>query len=152
MKINNIIKMKQLNPKRFSSLCLLLSCSAVSSFGQNGVIKANYTANSVQQVQTSNQKQSGVNSRAKQSVKGKVVDGKGEALIGVTVKIKGTKQATITNMDGEYMLDAHQGDVLEFSYVGFNTQEVKVNGAQINLTLVEDSHKLNEVVVTALGI
>ena len=152
MKINNIIKMKQLNPKRFSSLCLLLSCSAVSSFGQNGVIKANYSANSVQQVQTSNQKQSGVNSRAKQSVKGKVVDGKGEALIGVTVKIKGTKQATITNMDGEYMLDAHQGDVLEFSYVGFNTQEVKVNGAQINLTLVEDSHKLNEVVVTALGI
>ena len=88
----------------------------------------------------------------KQTVKGQVLDANGNPLIGVTVKVKGTNNAAVTDLDGNYSINAERGDMLEFSYVGFTTKEARANGSQLNQTLQEDSKELNEVVVTALGI
>ncbi|ERK40033.1 TonB-linked outer membrane protein, SusC/RagA family [Segatella baroniae F0067] len=85
-------------------------------------------------------------------VAGQVVDANGESLPGVSVRVKGTKNATVTDVDGNFTINTNRGDVLEFSYVGFATKEVKAADAGRRLTLTEDSKVLNEVVVTALGI
>lgn len=84
-------------------------------------------------------------------VKGTIVDAEG-GLIGASVKVKGTQVGTLTDMDGNFTIDAKKGDVLVISYVGYATQEVKVTGAPINVTLEDDNKILSEVVVTALGI
>lgn len=88
----------------------------------------------------------------KQTIKGQVQDVNGNPLIGVTVKVRGTNNAVITDLDGNYTISANRGDILECSYVGFTTKDARVNGNQLNLTLHENSKELNEVVVTALGI
>ena len=79
-------------------------------------------------------------------------DVNGNPLIGVTVKVRGTNNAVVTDLDGNYTISANRGDILECSYVGFTTKDARVNGNQLNLTLHENSKELNEVVVTALGI
>lgn len=88
------------------------------------------------------------------TVKGNVKDGIGEAIIGASVLIKGTTNGTITDLDGNYSLsNVPSNGALEFSYVGMKKQEIKVNGKSIiDVTLMEDSQTLNEVVVTALGL
>lgn len=86
-------------------------------------------------------------------VTGTVTDKSGEPLIGVSVIVKGTQFGTQTNIDGEYSINAKQGDVLKFSYIGYKSQEITVSGAsQIDVVLEDDSKTLDEVVVTALGI
>ena len=86
-------------------------------------------------------------------VTGTVTDKSGEPLIGVSVIVKGTQFGTQTNIDGEFSINAKQGDVLKFSYIGYKSQEVTVHGASsINVVLEDDSKTLDEVVVTALGI
>ncbi len=86
-------------------------------------------------------------------LKGVVKDAKGEPLIGVNVKVKGSASGTITDLDGNFSLQVKEGDVIEVSYVGYATQTIKVTGrGPINVTLQEDNRVLNEVVVTALGI
>ncbi|WP_300724564.1 SusC/RagA family TonB-linked outer membrane protein [uncultured Bacteroides sp.] len=73
-------------------------------------------------------------------------------IIGASIVEKGTTNGTITDLDGNFTLNVKPGAILEISYVGYKTQEVKVGKGPINITLVEDSKMLNEVVVTALGI
>lgn len=88
-----------------------------------------------------------------QKVTGTVTDVSGEPLIGVSVIVKGTQFGTQTNIDGEFSINAKQGDVLKFSYIGYKSQEITVAGAStINVVLEDDSKTLDEVVVTALGI
>ncbi len=89
---------------------------------------------------------------SKKEIKGRVVDIAGEPLPGVSVKVKGTNNATITDIDGNYSINANGNDVLEFSYVGFASKEVKAHSSNINVSLSEDSKELTEVVITALGI
>ena len=85
------------------------------------------------------------------SVKGTVVDATGESLIGATVKVVGTTNGSVTDMDGNFALNCKPGAMLEVSYVGYKTMTVKAaNGMKI--TLQEDGKVLNDVVVTALGI
>ena len=88
------------------------------------------------------------------NVSGKVVDNTGVPLVGVTVKIKGTNGGAVTNTEGRYTLVVpDERTVIVFSYMGFVTQEISVNGRQtIDVQLVENRNNLNEVVVTALGI
>ena len=86
-----------------------------------------------------------------QKVKGQVVDAKGEPLVGVTVKVKGTTQAAITDMNGNYTIDARRGDTLEFSYVGFTNKEIKANGGKGNVTLSESAETLDQVIVIGYG-
>ncbi len=86
-------------------------------------------------------------------IKGRVIDDKGEALPGVTVKLKGSQTAVSTDIDGNYKLSlADANGVLEFSYIGFTTQQVPINGrVTINVVLIANSSSLNEVVVVGYG-
>ncbi len=85
--------------------------------------------------------------------RGIVVDATGEPVIGATVVVKGKAGVgTVTDINGHFALkNAKKGDVLRVSSLGFNTVEVTYNGSPLNVTLVEDSKALDEVVVTALG-
>ncbi|MEZ7505350.1 SusC/RagA family TonB-linked outer membrane protein [Flavobacterium sp. Arc2] len=72
---------------------------------------------------------------------------------GVTVLIKGTTKSSITDLDGNYTINASSTDALVFSYIGFETKELKVTGSKLNLTLSEGAETLKEVTVTgAFGI
>ncbi|NGY37195.1 SusC/RagA family TonB-linked outer membrane protein [Flavobacterium sp. XN-5] len=72
---------------------------------------------------------------------------------GVTVLIKGTTKSGVTDLDGNYAIAASPSDVLVFSYIGFETKELKVTGSTLNLTLSEGAETLKEVTVTgAFGI
>lgn len=87
----------------------------------------------------------------KVTVKGTVsaVDG---PIIGATVKVKGSQGGSITDIDGNYTIEAQSSSTLVFSYVGYEPKEVKVgNKKVINVTLSEDETLLNEVVVVGYG-
>ena len=85
-------------------------------------------------------------------VKGKVTDDKSEALVGVSVTIKGTTKGTQTDQKGAYSIDAAANSVLVFSFVGYETQEVTVGGQkEINIALANDDKILNEIVVVGYG-
>ena len=86
------------------------------------------------------------------NVSGKVIDESGMPIPGVTVIIKGTSKGTVTDFEGEYAISASESNaVLVFSYIGFTTQEVKVAGSTLNVTLKQSFESLDEVVVTAFG-
>ena len=93
--------------------------------------------------------------QTKVSVRGTITDEKGVPLPGVSVVIKGTGRGVSTDFDGKYNIQAMQNEVLEFSFVGFVSQQ-KVVGAKseqvVNVALKEETQQLDEVVVTALGI
>ena len=85
-------------------------------------------------------------------VTGKVTDDKGSPIPGVNVQIKNTSRGALTDFDGKYKLEANKGDVLVFAFLGFNNQQKTVGTEQIiNVSLKEDTQKLNEVVVVGYG-
>lgn len=89
------------------------------------------------------------------SVSGKVVSAEDQgSLPGVNVLVKGTVNGTMTDVDGNYTIDlGSPNETLVFSFVGFNIQEVPVEGrTMVNILLASDARELSEVVVTALGI
>lgn len=87
------------------------------------------------------------------TIKGRVVDEKGEGLVGVSILEKGTSNGTISSTDGSYTLKVKgQKSILVFSYIGSKTQEIAVgNNATIKVTLLEDSKLVDEVVVIGYG-
>ncbi|KLT68573.1 vWA domain-containing protein [Flavobacterium sp. ABG] len=86
------------------------------------------------------------------TIKGTVSDYSSVALPGVSVTIKKTKTGTATDFDGKYSIRAQKGDILIFSYIGFNTETVVVNDKDlINVKMKEASQNLNEVVVVGYG-
>ena len=88
-----------------------------------------------------------------QTVKGTVISGTdNEPLIGASVMVQGTKDGTVTDLDGNFAIAAKNGQTLEVSYLGFITQKVKVTGSVINVTLNEDKQSLDEVVVVGYGV
>ncbi len=96
-----------------------------------------------------------ISTHAQNSVSGQVLDkGSNTPLLGVSVLVKGTTSGTTTDFDGNYSLsNLEDGSILEFSYLGFKTLEVPVDGqTTINVSLEEDGQQLDEVVVTALNI
>ncbi len=85
-----------------------------------------------------------------QQITGTVSDQDGEPLLGVTVLVKNRQYGTTTNGFGEYELSASAEDTLVFSFVGYKTQEVPVQGrSQVHINLVEDIASLNEVEINA---
>lgn len=86
-----------------------------------------------------------------QTVKGKVVDKSGEPLIGVTVQVVGQQGGAVTDLDGNFSINASKGATLKFSYIGYTEQTVKVTGNTLNITLQEDNQALQEVVVVGYG-
>lgn len=98
--------------------------------------------------------QSSVNSEQKQkSVSGKVTDSTGAPLPGVTIRVKGTTQGTITDTNGKYSFsNIADNATLLFSFVGMKSQEIPVAGkVEINASLQDESESLGEVVVTGYG-
>ena len=84
-------------------------------------------------------------------VTGTVEDADGP-LIGASVLVKGTTVGTITDFDGNFTIEANEGDELEFSYMGYTSQTIVVTGEPIYVTMAENTEVLSEVVVTAMGI
>ena len=87
------------------------------------------------------------------TVTGTVVDKQNEPLIGVTVKVQGTTNGTVSNFNGVYTLNnVPQNANLELSYVGMKTQTINVSGQSVvNVTMDEDTEMLEEVVVVGYG-
>ncbi len=86
------------------------------------------------------------------TITGSITDEGGEALIGVSVVVKGTTQGTITDVQGKFNLKVPAGAVLTVSYVGFASQEVSVgNQSTLKVVLREDTKDLGEVVVVGYG-
>ena len=113
-------------------LCLLFLCGALGAYAVENTLPA--VAETTQQSIT---------------VTGVVKDSKGEPIIGATVTEKGTKNATVTDFDGNYALRvSNRNAVLVVSYIGFIAQEVKAGS---DVTLQEDNALLNEVVVIGYG-
>ncbi|NNE03680.1 MAG: TonB-dependent receptor plug domain-containing protein, partial [Eudoraea sp.] len=83
------------------------------------------------------------------TITGNVTDDTGAPLPGANVLVKGTTNGTQTDFDGNYTITANDSDVLVFSYIGFATQEIAINGqTTINVAMAEDASQLSEVVVT----
>jgi TonB-linked SusC/RagA family outer membrane protein len=86
------------------------------------------------------------------SCTGIVKDTTGETVVGASVVVKGTTNGTITGIDGDFSLNnVKQGDIIQISFVGYKTVEVKWNGQPLNVTLKDDTEMLGEVVVTGYG-
>ena len=84
------------------------------------------------------------NGYAQNMVRGVVTDVTGDPLPGVSVVVKGTTTGTTTDIDGRYSINASNTATLEFSYIGMNKQEIKVNGrSTINIILKEDVANLD---------
>lgn len=122
-----------------TSLCLSFPLSA-ESLTDTGVRRTDasvYVADGIQQ---------------SAKIKGTVLDANGDPVIGATIQVKGTANATITNVDGLFEVNAAEKSVIIISYIGFQTQEITV-GKEKNLKVVlkEDNELLDEVVVVGYG-
>lgn len=86
-------------------------------------------------------------------ITGVVVDETGFPVTGANVIEKGTTNGVITDLDGNFTLEVADGATIEISFIGYTTQEIVVKGqTNFNVKLAEDTQKIDEVVVTALGI
>ncbi|MBO4466824.1 MAG: TonB-dependent receptor [Bacteroidales bacterium] len=85
------------------------------------------------------------------NVTGTVTDVNKEPIVGAAVMVKGTSNGTATDLDGNFSITVKDGQVLEFSSIGFVTAELKAS-AKMKVTLVEDSELLNETVVVGYGV
>ena len=106
----------------------------------NNLTAAENTKNRKNTIQTNQNKQTDL-------VKGKVVDDTGASLPGVTVLVISTKKGAVTDIEGNYTIEAKVGDVLQFSYVGLQTKTVTVVGPTVNVTLSGGSGESLENVV-----
>lgn len=85
-------------------------------------------------------------------VSGQIVDADGLGLPGVNIAVKGTTTGTISDMDGNYTIEVPADAILQFSFMGYRTENIHVNGkSKLDVEMKEDSEQLDEVVVTALG-
>ena len=83
---------------------------------------------------------------------GTVLDQNGEAMIGVSVKVKdNATMGTITDLEGKFSIDAPKGATLEISYIGYKTVTVKAEGTALHITMKEDAEVLDEVVIVGYG-
>lgn len=88
-----------------------------------------------------------------QKLKGQVIDAKtGDPVIGVNILVKGTTNGTITDIDGKYELNAPVGSVLQISFIGYQTVEIKATASEQTIKLQEDTETLDEIVVVGYGV
>ena len=130
----NLIKLCETNLLKIAGASFLLWCAGPQTVLADTFEKAAVTITQ-QQVQ----------------VTGSVVDGFGEPLIGVSVRVKGTLNGAITDLNGHFSLNAMKGEILEISYIGYVTVMVKAGDAPLKITMKEDSQQLDEVVVLGYG-
>ena len=85
------------------------------------------------------------------TVNGHVKDATGEDIIGATVRVVGQPGGVVSDFDGNFVIEAKQGDMLQISYIGYETAEVAA-APHVEVLLQDDSHSLNEVVVIGYGV
>ena len=101
---------------------------------------------------TENVKAANATQQAK-TITGTVTDAGGEPIIGANIRVKGTTTGTITDIDGNFSIEAESKSVIEVSYIGYLTQEIVVNNQKnIRILLKEDTKILDEVVVIGYGV
>lgn len=113
-------------------------CLAASFIPSVGVQAASASVDAVQQ--------------QKSSVTGVVVDSQGEPVIGANVMVEGKTVGTITDLDGNFKLDAPVGSKLVISYIGYVTKKVTATKQDLKITLEDDSQMLGEVEIVAYGV
>lgn len=87
-----------------------------------------------------------------EEISGRVTDEDGEALVGVSVRVKGTNRGATTNISGQFAIQANKDDILVFSYIGFLAQEARIiDLASLEVVLRPDNTSLEEVVVVGYG-
>lgn len=125
--------------KRFKSVSMILLAGAMG-FAGNAYARP-YIGNPAIDISQQDTKVTGV------------VDDEFGPVAGASVVIKGTTTGTMTDMDGRFTLEGvKKGDVLQFSFIGYATQDITYTGqTTLHVKLAEDAQKLDEVVVTALG-
>ena len=124
--------------KKVRKTALLMGVMALLGLGYSSNA---YAAGDVQNVQ-----------QATKKITGTVVDAQGP-VIGASVMEKGTTNGTVTDFDGNFALNVNPGATIVISYIGYETQEIKVgNQSNINITLNEDDAVLEEVVVVGYGV
>ena len=112
------------------------------------VILTDVSVNAAENSDSKKNKNSTFKNKEIDLVKGKVTDETGASLPGVSVLVVGTKKGAVTDIDGNYVIEAKIGDVLQFSYVGLETKTITVTGAVVNITLSGGSGEtLQDVVV-----
>ena len=88
---------------------------------------------------------------AQSQISGKVTSSEdGSPVIGASIKVAGTNTGTVTDIDGNFSLNAPAGAKLEISYIGMNSQTVKAS-SNMKIVMVSDDKTLDEVVVVAYG-
>ena len=124
---------------RISTLCLLLPALSVVSVQAGGF--------------SSDRTMAGITQQGK-IISGVIVDQTGMPIIGANVIVKGTALGSITDMDGKFVIpDVPADAVLQISYIGYKSIEMPVGSkTEFNITLSEDSEKLEEVVVVGYGV
>ena len=127
------------NEMRISPRRMLFSAVMASALMAGGPLSAFAGTGSAQWAQQAN------------AVDGIVTDANGEPIIGASIVIKGTTNGTITDLDGKFSLPNATG-TLVISYIGYQTQEIALNGQkQLKVVMKEDSEMLEEVVVVGYG-
>lgn len=136
-KTSNLLSLKDI--AKVSSFCLLFSAfSANATDIKSAASEKSLEVNVVQQ---------------DKKITGVIVDSSGEPVIGANVVVKGTTVGSITDLDGAFTIESvPNGATLQISYIGYKNQEVAVkNQTVLNITLIEDSETLQEVVVVGYG-
>ena len=123
-------------------------CVGLCFFGMIGAQQASAKA-TARRALPGNATESVASVQQSRQATGRVADSQGP-LIGATVMEKGTNNGTVTDFDGNFSLNVKSGATLVISYVGYETQEVKA-GENLHVTLKEDGHIVNEVVVIGYG-
>ena len=98
-----------------------------------------------------NQKTGAVTDVKPSFVKGVVTDEEGEPLIGATIKVKDSKAVAVTDLDGNFTIEAKPGQKLLISYIGFQPTEVSASGSPLDVKLSSSISDLDEVVVIGYG-
>ena len=97
---------------------------------------------------TGNSEPTSIN-QTKGSVSGRITDNTGEALVGVSVVVKGTKTRAVTDTNGRYTIKASAGQTLIFSYIGYKRVEKRVAGSSLDVELEAIDNTLNEAVAVS---
>lgn len=110
-----------------------------------------YTIVSSKSIVISDKAEQASSSKTKR-VSGTVKSANGESIIGANVKVTGTTIGCITDIDGNFTLEVPENAKLTVSYIGFQTQEIAINGkSSVNIVLEEDTEMLDEIVVIGYG-
>lgn len=128
-----------MNQRKFMVSTRRLAMMLIMALGSSLMAFAASAENSIQAVQ-----QQG-------DVKGTVTDANGETIIGATVRVLGTQNAAITDIDGNFTVKANPGQTLEISYIGCKTVQVKASNQPLKIVLEDESKTLSEVVVVGYG-